>query len=69
VLSGVTSGVVFLAKIVDVLVIGGDRSREVGEFSWGLHGSGPVKGAGEVMAKGGLCMIDGAESEDSSVVE
>ena len=49
--------------------MGGDRSREVtAAFSWVLHGSGPVNGAGEMMAKGGLFCMVGAVSEYSSVV-
>jgi hypothetical protein len=54
VVSGVILGVVFLTKGAEHDK-GGERSSEdTSVFSCGLHGSGPVKGAGEVAAKGGL---------------
>lgn len=69
--TGVVSGVIFLTNGAE-LDRGGESSNEdMSGFSCGLHCSGPVKGAGESVAKGGLwwIIIGGAESEDSSVVE
>lgn len=71
VVSGVTSGVVFLAKWDERGDKGGDKRKEEDRrLSCGLHGRGPVKGAGLVAAKGGVVwtIVGGFESEDSSVV-
>jgi hypothetical protein len=69
VISGVISGVVCVAKCDTFALERGGERRKLGtnEASCGLHGSGPVNGAGEVTANGEI--VRGAESDDSSVVE